>query len=80
MTDVRAVLLKVGATVLTLVTTAGSALYVTSHLKNPGAPLQPAVLNASTTAALDLPGGGTLTIAPSVQSSTAAPVASTHAS
>ena len=40
----RSVILKVGATVLTLGTTLASALYVTAHLKNPSAPLQPAVL------------------------------------
>ena len=32
---------------LTLVATAVSAVYVTSHLKNPHAPLQPVVLNSS---------------------------------
>jgi hypothetical protein len=76
----RPLLLKLGATVVTLSATIASALYVTAHLKNPNAPLQPAVLNTSTSAAVDLPGGGTLSIAPSVQSSTATPVASTHAS
>jgi hypothetical protein len=76
----RPLLLKLGATVVTLSATIASSLYVSAHLKNPNAPLQPAVLNTSTSASVDLPGGGTLSIAPSVQSSTATPVASTHAS
>lgn len=76
----RPLLLKLGATVVTLSATIASALYVTAHLKNPNAPLQPGVLNTSTKASVDLPGGGTLSIAPSVRSSTATPVASTHAS
>jgi hypothetical protein len=70
--------LKAGATVLTLAATVGSAFFVTSHLKNPSAPLQPSVLNAgaSTTSTL----GGTLTIGPSVQPSDKQPVTSTYAS
>ncbi len=76
----RALVLKVGATAVTLGATIASALYVTAHLKNPDAPLQPAVLSTSTSASVGLPGGGSLGIAPSVQSSTATPVASTHAS
>ena len=47
MRDVRALLLKVGATMLTLGATMASSLYVTSHLKNPVAPLQPPVLTSS---------------------------------
>jgi hypothetical protein len=43
----RPLLLKIGATLVTLVATALSAVYVTSHLKNPNAPLQPIVLNSS---------------------------------
>ena len=43
----RPLLLKLGATLLTLAATALSAVYVTSHLKNPSAPLQPVVLNSS---------------------------------
>lgn len=42
--NVRSLLLKIGATVLSLIATAASAAYVTSHLKNPAAPMQPAVL------------------------------------
>ena len=75
----RAALLKAGATLLTVATTALSAMYVTSHLKNPGAPLQPTVLSASGTTTVSAP-GGTLTLGPSVQPSTAQPVTSTYAS
>jgi hypothetical protein len=76
----RPLLLKAGATVVTLGATLASALYVTAHLKNPNAPLQPSVLNRSTSASVNLPGGGTLTIAPSVRPSNAPPVTSTYAS
>jgi hypothetical protein len=75
----RTVILKAGATLLTVATTALSALYVTAHLKNPAAPLQPMVLNASRGASVSAP-GGTLTLGPSVQPSTAHPVTSTYAS
>lgn len=75
----RAVLLKAGATVLTLATTALSAVYVTSHLKNPAAPLRPTVLSASRSTTLSAP-GGTLTVGPSVQPSDVQPVTSTYAS
>lgn len=70
--------LKVGATVLTVATTVMSALYVTSHLKNPAAPLQPTVLK---TGGASVTGpGGTLTLGPSVQPSDVQPVTSTYAS
>jgi len=76
---VRIFLLKATVTVLTMCTTVASALFVTSHLKNPAAQLQPPVLTAangsSNTAA-----GGTLTIGPSVQPSNAEPMTSTYAS
>jgi hypothetical protein len=72
----RATALKVGATALTLATTVLSALYVTSHLKNPAAPLQPTVLRSGTTSVAD----GTLTLGPSVQPSDVQPVTSTYAS
>jgi hypothetical protein len=45
--DLRPLLLKIGATVLSLVATAASAAYVTAHVKNPNAPLQPPVLSSS---------------------------------
>lgn len=75
----RTVTLKVGATLLTVATTLLSALYVTSHLKNPAAPLQPTVLSASGASTVSTP-GGTLTLGPSVQPSSAQPVTSTYAS
>ena len=75
----RALLLKAAATVLTLGATFGSALYVTAHLKNPSAPLQPAVLTAAngTGAAAAT---GPLIVGPAVRPTDAPPVASTYAS
>lgn len=52
-----------------------SALFVTSHLKNPAAPLQPPVLNSGKTAS-----AGGVTVGPSVHSSDVQPVTSTYAS
>jgi hypothetical protein len=75
----RTVILKGGATLLTIATTLLSATYVTSHLKNPAAPLQPTVLRASGATTVSAP-GGTLTLGPSVQPSNAQPVTSTYAS
>jgi hypothetical protein len=75
----RTVLLKTGATVLTIATTALSAIYVTSHLKNAAAPLRPTVLSAAKAATVSAP-GGTLTVGPSVQPSDVKPVTSTYAS
>jgi hypothetical protein len=73
----RTVLLKAAATFLTIGATVASALFVTSHLKNPAAPLQPSVVNAgSTSTAL----GGTLNVGPSVQASDVEPMTSTYAS
>lgn len=75
----RSFLLKAAATLLTVGATAASALFVTSHLKNPAAPLQPPVLNAgagTSTTAL----GGTLTVGPSVHASNQEPITSTYAS
>jgi len=64
----RVFLLKAAATVFTIGATVSSALYVTSHLKNPAAPLQPLLLRAGDgTSAAAL--GGTLTLGPSVQPS-----------
>ena len=71
----RSVLLKLGATVLTLTTTAAAAIYVTAHLKNPSAPLQPAVLVSQRE---DWAGG--LTITPGVRQGNVQPVTSTYAS
>ena len=62
--QLRPLLLKAGATLVALGATLTSALYVTAHLKNPSAPLQPSVL----------------TISASVQPSDAHPVTTTYAS
>lgn len=75
----RIFLLKAAATLLTMGATVASALFVTTHLKNPAAPLQPPVLNAgagSSATAL----GGTLSVGPSVQASNQEPITSTYAS
>ncbi len=70
----RPVVLKVAATVLTLGATVASAVFVTSHLKNPAAPLQPPVLAG--TSAL----GGAVVVGPSVQPTNQPPITSTYAS
>jgi hypothetical protein len=75
----RTVILKAGATLFTVAATVLSALYVTAHLKNPAAPLQPTVLNASRGASVSAP-GGSLTLGPSVRPSDTRPVTSTYAS
>jgi len=69
---VRAFTLKVGAVALTVVATLASALYVTSHLKNPAAPLQPIVLSSLS--------GGDVTLTPGVRPGDVAPMTSTYAS
>ena len=53
---------------MTIAATVAAALFVTSHIKNPEAPLQPAVL-------LD-----TVTVGPAVEPSDLEPVTSTYAS
>ena len=75
----RALLLKAGATMLTIAAAAASAVYVTSHLKNPAAPLRPTVLNANSASSVTTL-GGKLTVGPSVRSSDVQPVTSTYAS
>ena len=70
----RLFLLKAVATALTVGATVASAVFVTSHLKNAAAPLQPTVLNASTTSV------GGLTVGPAVQPTNQAPITSTYAS
>jgi hypothetical protein len=62
--QLRPLLLKAGATLVALGATLTSALYVTAHLKNPSAPLQPSVLS----------------ISPSVTPSDVQPVTTTYAS
>src|SRR5260370_7591901 len=74
-TLMRTFLLKLGATVLTLGTTLASALYVTAHLKNSSAPLQPSV--AATRQGFDV---GALTVTPGVRHAAAPPLPSTHPS
>jgi hypothetical protein len=72
----RAFALKLGATVLTLTSTVASAFYVTAHLKNPTAPLQPTVI-ANESANVTV---GGVTIGPSVHQSDVQPITSTYAS
>ena len=75
----RILILRAGATLLSIAAAAASAVYVTSHLKNPSAPLKPVVVSSSSQAsftALD----GRLTIGPSVRTTDVQPVTSTYAS
>jgi hypothetical protein len=71
----RSFVLKTGATFVTIGATMVSALFVTSHLKNPAAPLQPPVLSGNKSAS-----AGGVTVGPSVHSSDVQPVTSTYAS
>jgi len=71
----RSFLLKLGATVLTLSTTFASALYVTAHLKNPSAPLQPTVLASQQEGTV-----AGVTFTPGVRQGDVQPVTSTYAS
>ena len=68
----RALLLKVLATGLTMLTAAASAAYVGSHVKNGGAPLHPPVTSSG--------GGGKLLLSAGVHASDVQPVTSTYAS
>ena len=76
----RPFLLKAGATLLTLAGTLTSALYVTAHLKNPGAPLRPSVLDAAKAATATIPFTGTVTLTPAISTSEEDPLTSTYAS
>jgi hypothetical protein len=69
-----AFLLKAAAAALTLLSAAGSALYVSGHIKNPNAPLHPQVLGVSAAQ------GGRLTLTPSVRSADVEAITSTYAS
>jgi hypothetical protein len=71
---VRLFLMKAVATALTIGATAASAVFVTSHLKNPSAPLQPSVLNAPATSLAGV------SVGPSVQPTNEPPMTSTYAS
>jgi hypothetical protein len=73
---VHPLLLKVGATGLTLLTAAAAAVHVGGHLKSTSAPLHPPVLGPAEAA----PGTGRLTLTPSVRGSDVQPVTSTAAS
>lgn len=70
----RPLALKIVASALTLGATVVSAVFVTSHMKNPAAPLQPPVLSSSAGV------GSVVVIAPSVQPTSASPITSTYAS
>jgi hypothetical protein len=74
----QALLLKAVATIVTMVATAVSAVYVSAHVKNPTAPLHPPVLNGSNSAGEKA--GGKLAVAPSVRSTTVQAVTSTYPS
>jgi hypothetical protein len=71
---VRALVLKSAATALTLAATVASAVFVTSHMKSPTAPLQPPVLTSATGI------GSVVVVEPSVQPTNAPPITSTYAS
>ncbi len=71
----RSFLLKFGATVLTVGTIVASAVYVTAHLKNPSAPLQPTVVASQQGGSM-----GGLTFTPGVRQGDVQPVTSTYAS
>jgi hypothetical protein len=76
----RVLFLKAGATAVSIVATVASAVYVSAHLKNPSAPLQPPVLNANGGGPAVTALGGTVTIGPSVRPGNTQPVTSTYAS
>jgi hypothetical protein len=69
----QALVLKAGATLLTMLAALGSAGYVSAHVKNGTAPLHPPVASAQSNA-------GQLTLTPSVHSGHVEAVTSTHAS
>jgi hypothetical protein len=76
----RVLFLKAGATAVSIVATVASAVYVSAHLKNPAAPLQPPVLNASGSGPAVTALGGSVTVGPSVRPGSTQPVTSTYAS
>jgi hypothetical protein len=69
----QALILKAGATLLTMLAALGSASYVSGHVKNGSAPLHPQVLAAARSM-------GQLTLTPSVRAANVEPVTSTYAS
>lgn len=70
-----ALLLKMAATTLTVVASIASALYVSGHVKNGGAPLHPPVIGAAVETQ-----GGRLMITPKVNAGKVQAVTSTYAS
>ncbi|HKW58183.1 MAG TPA: hypothetical protein VJR46_00265 [Candidatus Dormibacteraeota bacterium] len=70
----RPLVLKAATTALTLGATLASALFVTSHIKNATAPLQPPVMASSSGV------GSVVVVGPAVQPTTAPPITSTYAS
>jgi hypothetical protein len=70
----RSVLLRVAVTVLTLTTAVAAAVHVSGHPQRASAPLHPQVRGAPA------PSDGRLHISPSVRTSDAQPVTSTHLS
>ncbi len=76
----RAFLLKLGATAATLLAAAGSAAYVTGHVKNGGAPLHPPVASAGAGAAVASAAGGRLSLSAGVRRASVEAVTSTYVS
>lgn len=76
----RVLFLKAGTTAVTILATVASAMYVSAHLKNPSAPLQPSVLNTNGGGPAVTALGGTVTVGPSVRPGNTQPVTSTYAS
>jgi hypothetical protein len=74
----HALLLKLGATALTIATAVVAAIHVSSSVKNQSAPLHPMVLGQP--AAASTPVNGSLSLSPSVRRGDVQPVTSTHAS
>jgi len=75
----RGFILKAAATAVTVAMTVSSALYVTVHMRNPAAPLRPAVLASGRSQSVSVL-GSSVTVGPSVQPTAQAPITSTYAS
>jgi len=71
---VRPLALKLATSALTLGVTVASALYVTAHMKNSAAPLQPSVLASPSGV------GAVVVVQSGVQPATTPPITSTYAS
>ena len=70
----RSLYLRLAATGITMLTAAGSAGYVSAHVKNAGAPLHPSVGGGTQYA------NGRLSLSPSVKAGNVEAVTSTYAS